>query len=42
MDYNPKTKDYLVDYDLFDKTEEVKNGTSKKCGFFKKKKTKKV
>lgn len=23
MDYNSNTRDYLVDYDLFDKTEEV-------------------
>lgn len=23
MDYDPKSSDYLVDYDLFDETEEV-------------------
>lgn len=23
MDYDPKTRDYVVDYDFFDKTEEV-------------------
>lgn len=30
MNYDPKTRDYVVDYDFFDKTEEVfKNETSK-------------
>lgn len=24
MDYDPQTRDYLVDYDLFDETEEVR------------------